>query len=76
MLAPFFTNLLTWCVVMLFAGWALDLVNGWRASARHAASDKNGSASGNAIQFKPHVPVCVGWESRLIRGVTKQRTNA
>jgi hypothetical protein len=38
MLAPFLVDLLMWCVLMLFVGWALDLVNGWIHSGGHAAS--------------------------------------
>jgi hypothetical protein len=37
MLAPFFLNLLVFCVLMLFVGWVLDVVSGWMHHTRHDA---------------------------------------
>ena len=55
MLAPFFVNLLMWCVLMLFVGWALDVINGWIDSARHGAMLFNrASRPGPARRFKPN----------------------
>jgi hypothetical protein len=80
MLAPFFVNLLMWCVLMLFAGWALDLVHGWIDSARHDVSLPARLPARSAHRFKPHVPVRVGCDvsgnSPLRSGMTNGRENA
>jgi hypothetical protein len=80
MLAPFFVNLLIWCALMLFVGWALDLVHGWIDSARDGASLPSRRPAGPAHRFKPQVSVCVGYDvtgnSLLGSGMTKLRENA
>jgi hypothetical protein len=80
MLAPFFGNLLIWCVLMLLVGWVLDVVHGWIDSAPRGASLSNRPLTGPARRFKPHVPVCVdcdtSGDSLLGSGMPKGRKNA
>ena len=80
MLAPFFVNLLIWCVLMLFVGWAVDLVHGWIDSGRHGASLPTRHPAGPAHRFNPQVSVCMGCDisgTPLLRsGMTKGRENA
>lgn len=81
MLAPFFVNLLVWCVLMLFVGWALDLVHGWIDSAHHDVSLPTRRHPGRpAHRFNSQVSVCVGCDisgnSLLRSGMTKGRENA
>lgn len=60
MLAPFFTNLLMWCLALLFAGWAFDVINGWFDSVRRSVSHSNrpvpGPARGSRRTY-PFAPV-------------------
>ena len=54
MLAPFFVNLLMWCVLLLFVGWALDVIqrlDRFRASRRLASQPA--SRAGPRSRFKP-----------------------
>jgi hypothetical protein len=80
MLAPFFVNLLMWCVVLLITGWAVDVINGLRDSARHGSSHLSRSMSASAMRFKPHVSAVVGCQvngdSLFRSGVTKRPKNA
>ena len=80
MLAPFFVNLLEWCVLMLFVGWALDLVHGWISSGRNGASLPARHSAGRAHRLKPQMSVCAGGEipgnSPLRSGMTNGRENA
>ena len=77
MLAPFFVDLLVWCVLMLFVGWALDLVHGWIDSVRHGASLATRLPARPVHRFKPRVSVCVGCDvsdnSPLRSGMTNGR---
>jgi hypothetical protein len=80
MLAPLFIILLEWCVVMLFIGWTLDVINVWRASVRRRASHSTRSESGRARQLQRNMPVRVVPEihgdSLLASGVTNRRQRA
>jgi hypothetical protein len=81
MLAPFFVNLLAWCVLMLFVGWVLDLVNGWIDSGHQGDSlATRRRLVGSGQRYKPQISVCVGCDisqnSLLRSGMTKGRENA
>jgi hypothetical protein len=87
MLAPFFVNLLSWCTLLLFVGWTVDLVSGWLDSARHGDPTSARSGAGRKPLLPPrqlvkprHLPVCAVCEMDgdwlIAPGVTKGRKNA
>ena len=61
MLASFLLNQLMWCLMLLFAGWGLDLLSAWLRSPRHrAVSSNRASTAARAHITSSHLSVCGG----------------
>ena len=53
MLAPLAVNLLVFCVLMLFVGWVLDVVNGWMHHTRRDAGVTPRLSAGHSQAIDP-----------------------
>jgi hypothetical protein len=53
MLAPFFVNLLVFCMLLLFAGWVMDVVSGWMHHARPNTSVAPRLSAGHSQRVDP-----------------------